>query len=151
MNSFCFCRLLEDWSAQNPAPNTVNRTTQKKFIWDCSKCGSSYEATPFNRFHYGTGCHNCANPRKIPGSLGLLVDVRPDLVEEFDETANTVSVSTLTCGSKYKAVWRCKECHCQWTAPVFNRVALGKGCPQSSCMQLKRQRTRWIDVPRVSE
>lgn len=146
-----FSRLLRDWSAQNPAPDTVNRTTAKKFIWDCPECGSSYKTSPLERFKYGSGCPTCARLRMGPGSQRLLVDARPDLAAEYDETASTVSVSTLTCGSAFKAVWRCKECHCQWTARVSHRVGRSTGCPRSSCVLLKKLRSRGIAASRTSE
>ena len=67
---------------------------------------------------------------------GLLKDVRPDLAEEYETETNSKPVDSVTCGSKIRANWKCKECGRLFQRRIWERVRY-LGCP--SCTSEKKQ------------
>jgi hypothetical protein len=58
----------------------------------------------------------------------LLVDARPDLVEQWDGRLNGRAPELIRLGSSKKVWWVCEKNH-HWQATVSNRVYRGSGCP----------------------
>lgn len=101
--------------------------SSKKVWWKCSECGYEWEAIIKNRVK-GTGCPNCSlkliGKNKITALIkknGSLADNRPDLVEEWDYEKNlNIKPNEITCGSKKKVWWKCKNGH-EWESTIYNR------------------------------
>ena len=55
--------------------------------------------------------------------------VRPDLLNEWDYTKNTLKPSEVAARSGKKAYWKCSVCGNEWTAVIASRSA-GAGCPK---------------------
>ncbi|MCR5099154.1 MAG: zinc-ribbon domain-containing protein [Lachnospiraceae bacterium] len=57
----------------------------------------------------------------------LMMEVKPELLDEWSDKNEGVDPKTLTFGSGYRAWWRCREGH-EWQAEVKARIK-GGGCP----------------------
>lgn len=83
-------------------------------------------------------CGIAAQEAKVRKGLGwgvvgyrrqpLLVDARPDLVQQWDARLNGGLPELIRLGSSKKVWWVCEENH-HWQATVSNRVYRGSGCP----------------------
>lgn len=59
--------------------------------------------------------------------MNKVIDLYPELCEEFDQKVNTIKLADLSKGSHKKVWWKCKKGH-KWQAEICNRVS-GTGCP----------------------
>ena len=137
--------MLKEWHPDNPPPETISRGSGKICKFVCFNCGQMYKTSPMLRITHErsdtmNGCPQCGRAKRGRNRLALLMDVLPTLAEEYDRQANSRPLESLTCGSGYKAQWRCATCGNKWTTQVFLRANLGYGCPQPSCIKQTRLR-----------
>ena len=147
---FCSCRsiaadskLLQEWHPDNPDPATVAQASGlQKYKWRCTagRGHTDYEATPANRSSYVNGCPACWKERMRKRSHGSLAEQRPDLAAEWDPARNGGPPGQLTCGSDFRAWWRCSQCGHSWQARVARRAVEGSGCP--NCWPSNRTKLR---------
>ena len=150
LRRFCSCRsiaadsrLLEAWHPDNPKPATVAQASGlQKYKWRCTagRGHADYEATPNMRSTNGTGCPACATEQHRKVSHSSLAEQRPDLAAEWDAARNGGPPGHLTCGSDFRAWWRCSHCGHRWQTVVRSRTVLGSNCP--SCQENNRMKPR---------
>ena len=104
-------------------PVTVNRGSDKRFIWKCS-LSHKWKASVGDRTS-GKGCPACSNRTVVVG-FNDLATTNPELAAEADGWDATTVVGKS--GKKMK--WKCKIGH-SWSASIDNR-AKGTGCPVCS-------------------
>ena len=108
-------------------PLEVMPGTNRKYWWQCSKCGQEWEATPNTRTYNKSGCPYCSGLKAIPG-LTDLATVNPVLAAEWHPTKNgELSPSDVTASSG-KKVWWLGKCGHEWQAVIRDRDD-GHGCP----------------------
>lgn len=118
--------LVSEWSPLNPLRATeVSRGSSEKVRW-CGACTHEWEASPKARIQQRQGCPVCAG-NSVRAGINDLKHLRPDIAAEwYDERRSPEDV---TCGSRYRARWRCAEGHV-WMTAVHNRTGPGNtGCP----------------------
>ena len=126
-----------DWEKNNELGLDVSRLTcgmNIKVNWRCQKCGCCWTTTINNR-NRGTGCPECAQrqrsaTRRTPKQGNAMLDIRPELIEDWDYKRNTISPNELNAGSDTKVWWRCHICKHSWQTSVYNRARLSRNCPQ---------------------
>jgi len=109
-------------------PTELAPTCNTRVWWRCRKDPShQWEMSINARVMRNISCPYCRT-RKFPRG-SLMTEVRPDLVEEFDNDRNDVPVSSLMYGSDKIIWWKCKKdpSH-KWQASVRFRVR-GACCP----------------------
>lgn len=53
----------------------------------------------------------------------------PQIIDEWDNDKNKVSLHQVTKGTHYMAWWICKKCNYHWQAMIYSRCS-GSGCPR---------------------
>jgi Probable Zinc-ribbon domain len=107
--------------------------SDKRFWWQCSKCGHEWETKLDKRVKLGQGCRKCSAARRAkaqatpkPGqSLAVLM---PQLAAEWHPTLNpdrTPSDVVPTSGAL--VWWLCPSCQHEWRTSVYRR-SVGIGC-----------------------
>jgi rubrerythrin len=136
--------LMKEWdySKNNIDPKSITSGSDAKAWWTCSSCGYSWKANIGNRTSRKSGCPSCAKNTVIQGKNDLKTK-RPDLLEEWDYSKNTITPSSVSEHSGKKVWWNCSVCGESWYAPVSDRSS-GHGCP--ACGGTKR---KWVfeDIP----
>ena len=140
------CRLSLEWHKSNPPADGIALGSNARFLWCCPECEYEYEAVVSHRSKRGSGCPECARNKMGPGRLGLLKDERPDLAEEYDDKANSKPLDSLTCGSEFKAAWKCKVCKNSFQQKVRERAKKNAGCPL--CASRERQERKETQASR---
>lgn len=103
----------------------ITKSNGKLAWWICPKCKSSYDAT-VNQRRKGQKCPYCSGRRV--NDTNSLASLNPKLASEWVRAENEdLSPANVTCGSKYKILWRCKVGH-EWNASI-DRRSRGDGCP----------------------
>ena len=121
-----------DWKENNKIkilPNKIFWGSAKKIHWCCSN-GHKWITSIRHRTLRGTNCPYCSNKKILPG-YNDLKSQRPDLMQEWDWTKNTLDPTTLGFQSNKKVWWKCKYGH-SWEAKISNRYN-GRGCPICRC------------------
>jgi hypothetical protein len=96
--------------------------------WKCLN-GHVFKASISNR-RRGDGCPFCSG-RKITVGKNDLQTTHPEMASELVEIDST----SISSGSGYKALWRCKLGH-EWRTSVANRAISGTACPVCSGQKL---------------
>ena len=121
--------LLDDWDyAMNDSitPETVSIGSTKRVWWKCKK-GHSYQLSVGQKTH-GQGCTLCAGRICVSG-INDLATMRPDLLKEWDYTANEeINPHNIYYKSNIRAQWKCELGHV-WNTSVVSRTEMGTGCP----------------------
>lgn len=151
--------MLKDWHPENPGAETIAIGSHKRVKWRCNECDAEWEQEPRYKAEE-SGCPMCvkksraALKEQITGKKqqqpGLMKDVRPDLVAQYDPE-NEVPLEEVTHGSKYKAAWICKDCGHKWLARVCNRVLKNNGCPTVECQRKTRAQRKAAKVAALKE
>lgn len=126
-----------DWKKNNELNLDVSKLTcgmNIKVGWHCQTCGYRWITTINNR-NRGTGCPNCAqkqrsSTRRIPKKGNSMLDIRPELIKDWDFDRNIVSPNEINSGSDVKVWWKCHICKHSWQTTVYNRARLNRNCPQ---------------------
>lgn len=127
-NSLEFYRpdLLIEWSDKNTVNmGSVNKGSNKQYIWCCQVCFSEYGSSPKDRFR-GNGCPFCSGLRV--NETNSLQSVRPDILKEWDYDQNEVKPHTINYKSNLKVHWVCNMGH-KWATRVNHRTITGSNCP----------------------
>ena len=122
-------------------PNQIVGSSTVKMWWQCEH-GHEWQSRVVDRTKTRTGCPICSGNQILEG-FNDLASLRPDLMQEWHPTKNTVSASTIGQNSSRKVWWRCSEGH-EWEAIVANR-ARGSGCPICS-KQKSTPKQRFFEV-----
>ena len=123
------CRLAAEWHHDNPAPESIAQGSKRAFLWTCPACKHDYKAEPGHRSNRFSGCPLCARERQVKGGRPLFKDDRPDLAAEFVSQENSRSLESLTCGSSFRATFKCRDCGTKFQRTVWERVRANMGCP----------------------
>lgn len=122
--------IVSEWNCEKNGsirPEFVNRNSNLKYYWICSKCGHSYLASPSSR-NRGTGCPACAG-RVVQAGFNDLATKKPDLLKEWDYEKNgEIKPDSLFYRSKEVVWWKCKSGH-SWQKSVYSRSKNRSGCP----------------------
>lgn len=124
-------QLAAQWGANNSkTPHEVTFGSSYYASWRCDQ-GHVWNAQVGSRARLGAGCPYCANKAVLRG-FNDLATISPALAAEWDSTdgANDRTPSDVTCGSNYRAGWRCRRGH-RWNALIRTRLG-GHGCPDCS-------------------
>ena len=115
--------LAEEWNYKKNrdlTPSDVTCGSDKKVWWKCRN-GHEWEATVDKR-NRGRKCPFCSKAKS-------LATVKPELAIEWNHEKNgDLTPNDVTCGSKKKVWWKCKEGH-EWEASIDNRNR-GTRCPK---------------------
>jgi hypothetical protein len=104
-------------------PQEVLPGSARRVWWRCSTCAHEW-CTRVSSRSRGTGCPRCARR----GRKGIrLIDVRPNVREEWVDDRNGPFDPTIVAGSERRFWWRCCEGH-EWEAQAAQR-SRGQGCP----------------------
>lgn len=119
--------------AANVAPNY-----SKKVWWRCDTCGYEFQMTPNKRVSAKQGCKYCAkrrtseayHKRSLNSGMNTVAEQRPDLLLEWDyeKNATICEPNDITIGNPKNVHWICSRCGYKWSASVYTRAKLGRGC-----------------------
>lgn len=132
-------KLAKEWNAQKNGdltPDMVTIRNGKSVWWKCPKCGHEWKTSVAHRSE-GKGCPVCGrqkcNQSRSKYYLqknGSFVDVKPELLEEWDFKKNgDLDPYLLSAHNGRKVWWICKKCGHSWEAYVCNRTDKNSGCP----------------------
>lgn len=145
-------KLAEEWIIQkngNLTPNMVTIRNGKNVWWKCSKCGHEWKTSVAHRSE-GKGCPVCGRQKCDQSRSkyylkknGSFIDVKPELLEEWDfEKNGDLDPYLLTAHNGRKVWWKCKKCGHTWMAYISNRTSRGSGCPYCKKKILGEVQTR---------
>lgn len=140
--------ILEQWDNKKNYPLTpydVSHGSEKKVFWHCDKCGHNWVRNICNTTAKKRGCPQCARQERVNkmqktriAKTGSFAEVHPELLKEWDYSANTVLPEEVSPKSNQKVWWKCDICKESYCTRISLRV-LGHGC--SKCSRLKRIKT----------
>lgn len=128
--------IADEWNYnknESLLPENILFGSAKSVWWICQN-GHEWTASPSQRISVGTKCPKCSRSghiikRREQSELQLLVDVCPDLVNEWDYSKNTnIDIETMLSSSTQRVYWKCSRGH-SWSASVYNRAIAKTGCP----------------------
>jgi hypothetical protein len=132
-----FPDIAKEWSEKNIlTPDKVTAGSNKKYFWECSKCGYSWKARPARRTSSNkTGCPACDN--KVVTSTNNLAVKFPEIAKEWSKK-NRLTAYEIVPGSNKKGLWECAKCCHEWEARPNDRTSDGNGCPECSKGKFER-------------
>lgn len=107
---------------------SLTKGSHKSVEWKCN-VGHVYSQAVYRKALAGYGCPVCSNRIIVPG-VNDLATLHPELAMELHPD-NKLDPTTVSPGSKKKALWQCSEGH-SWETTVGKRVSRGDGCPVHS-------------------
>lgn len=109
-------------------PDSIGVDSKIKFWWHCTNGKPhSFQATIAKRVNGGLQCAVC-HGKQMAYDRSLEANY-PQLANEWC-TENDKRPSEVSCGSEYKAKWKCPNpSHPIYEAAVYNRAHLHSGCP----------------------
>ena len=122
--------LIQEWNYEKNGslrPEELLAGTARKVWWKCSTCGYEWRASIASRTS-GVGCPLCSNKTVVCG-INDLATLRPDLLEEWLYSRNTISPSEVSIGSGKEVWWKCRVCGNEWKTRVADRTGKKNGCP----------------------
>lgn len=129
-----FPEIAVEWNDTRDA-TTVSPYSGYSAQWKCRNCSSEWKATVSNRTRLGNGCPYCAGKIVLSGKTDLLT-THPEVLSIWSPD-NTVPISEVSAGSRYRALWLCTVCGNEWKAAV-NSIIRGRGCPYCSGSKVLR-------------
>jgi hypothetical protein len=134
-----FPSLSGEWDRARNGRLTPGKVAAKSHLsvwWRCRRDEAHlWKARIDDRTHHEAGCPICEGKAAVPpgareGRLNALADRSPDLVLEWDRERNAATTpAAVSCGSHFKAWWRCRRNRThRWQAAIYDR-SRGKGCP----------------------
>lgn len=145
-------KLASEWNYERNGilrPSQITIRNGKKVWWICPICGNEYQSTVAHRSE-GKGCPICGRKKSDIGRRkcflkknGSFLDVKPQLIEEWDYEKNEgVDPLLVTAHNDKKYWWKCSKCGHSWLAIVSNRVDKGSGCPICKKQLLSKSSSR---------
>jgi len=127
-----FRLVLRDWdeAANDRKPESLTAGSGYKAHWKCHRCGHTWDAPVAQRTVRQTRCQRCSTERA--DGLYALASVRPDLVREWDATANVPLRPDKIKATYDKTVrWICPDDpeHLPYRMSPFTRAKVPVGCP----------------------
>lgn len=122
--------IAKEWNYEknNIKPSDVTSGSNKLVWWRCEE-GHEWKASIKSRTN-GEKCPYCSNKKVLFGYNDLYTysvkENRLDLINEFDNEKNALSLEDITPGSKKKVWWKCPNGH-SYQATAYRRVN-GSGC-----------------------
>jgi len=121
-----------DWDKNITTPDKVQKYDDILIWWKCSKCGHSWQETPFNRISYHENCPKC-NPKYNEKSVygykfctlkkTSLLAKSPKIAKDWDiEKNHNVDASHVSNIYSDKVFWKCHKCGHSWEESVYNRT-----------------------------
>lgn len=109
-------------------PETIGINSTIRFWWHCTNGQPhSFQATIAKRVNGGVQCAIC-HGKQMAYDRSLEANY-PQLAKEWSPD-NDKKPSAVSCGSEYKAKWRClNPSHPIYEASVYSRAHLHSGCP----------------------
>lgn len=105
--------------------------TSRKVWWKCKE-GHSWEQSIDTRVKLGSNCKLCKS------KIDSFINVRPDLLSEWDYSKNIdLDPTYLTRGSNKKIWWRCSNCGNSFKTELYRRVQ-GSKCSKCRVRMLKQ-------------
>lgn len=107
-------------------PKNISTHSNLKVWWKCNK-NHEWQSVVSN-ISKGSGCPFCSGHKATnETSFG---NNYPELLKEWDYIKNELKPNEITCQSKKKVWWKCKDQH-EWQTTVQNRTK-GSRCPYCS-------------------
>ena len=104
-------------------PKKISKFSNLKVWWQCNK-NHEWQSVISN-ISKGSGCPFCSGRRATyESSFG---NIYPEILKEWDYVKNELNPFEVTCKSKKKVWWKCKENHL-WQTSIQNRTK-GSQCP----------------------
>ncbi len=115
----------------------------KKYWWQCVKCGYEWSATIVHRKFSKSGCPLCANKVLVPGVNDLATKF-PIVAKEWDYEKNyPLTPSEIHSGSNKKVWWKCSACGKSWERSVIRRTIYNTdGCRNCNSTN-ERKNKKW--------
>nr|WP_302945500.1 zinc-ribbon domain-containing protein [uncultured Prevotella sp.] len=144
--------IAQEWNYEKNkglTPDMITIRNGKSVWWKCSICGYEWKTSVAHRSE-GKGCPICGR-KKCDQSRsqyylnknGSFVDIKPELLEEWDfEKNGDLNPQLLTAHNGRKVWWKCKKCGHSWMAYISNRTSRGSGCPYCKKKKLGEVQTR---------
>lgn len=104
--------------------------SDEHFIWKCSICGYSWDASVRNTANSSCNCPNCMGRKAIPG-VNTLAALRPDIANNWG-SGNAKTPDEVLCKSYFWANWCCPNCKGEYKAYVADMVNGKARCPYCS-------------------
>ncbi len=123
---FCNKKIMSIWNFEKNNsidPRKLGKNSSKRVWWKCIE-NHEWESIISN-INRGSGCPFCSGHK--PTYETSFGNKHPDLLEEWDYSKNNLSPYKISCQSKKKVWWKCKDQH-QWQSTVQTRTK-GSRCP----------------------
>ncbi len=122
-------------------PREVTPYSNRRVWWRCEQ-GHTYRAPISHRTAREDGCPYCAG-RRVMAGFNDLATLEPEIAAEWHPELNApLTAEDVTCGSRRKIWWQCREGHI-WRAVVYSRTGSKRcGCPICAG-RVKGQRRRY--------
>jgi rubrerythrin len=118
---------LWDYNKNNPLlPSEVTSKSSLRVHWKCPICQYEWETAISNQMT-SRGCPQCNN--SVVSDQYNFAFLYPELLEEWDYTANDILPNALMPFSHEKRGWVCKVCGHKWQSSTAHRID-GNGCPE---------------------
>lgn len=133
--------VAKEWDVEKNGgveASEVAYKSNKKAWWRCSICGNEWEMVIASHSIRGAGCPKCKRAkadriRYAPKDGQSLSDKYPEIADEWDVDKNEGRLpGEYTCGSDYKAWWRCPDYGHSYQRPIQRRTSREDGCPYCS-------------------
>lgn len=130
--------LIDQWCYElniNIDPtNILYNTSTIKYWWKCKNNHNWQRALSDIINRSRNNCPYCTNKKVLIG-YNDLETLRPDLINEFNNNKNIVSMNKYSVTSNKKVWWTCKFGH-DWEAVIGSRTLQNTGCPVCSNLQV---------------
>ena len=146
--------LIREWDYKKNteiglSPDSLVVGSNKYAFWICSECGNEWRAQIAKRGIRGQGCPICGKAKskqnrveKQIAEQGSLLDLFPEIANEWDSEKNQRKPNEVLSGSNAKAFWKCGQCGYRWTAQICKRTVRGQGCPICAKEKLAKAQKR---------
>ena len=128
-----FPEKVKEWDIEKNGdivPDMVNSSSIVKYWWKCEK-GHSYQMTPANKCHHGSGCPICSGKQILSGFNDLKTR-NPEIAKDWDYDKNyPLQADEVSPFSNKKYWWICSEGHSYCASPN-NRISNKSNCPYCS-------------------
>ena len=134
--------LLDEWDYSlngDLNPKELYRSSNENVWWKCKEDSRhQWQATVKRRVYNHTGCLYCAG--KLVLEEESFAAKHPDLMQEWDwEKNKNLDPKSLSCGSKKKAYWICKNNPSHtWRVDLYHRSYNRTGCRK--CANLNKEK-----------
>ena len=112
----------------NLTPSEISRGSNKKYWWQCRKCGYEWQARVADRTIDNNGCPACANKVVVLG-FNDLESQFPEIAKEWNYEKNgDLKPNAVTSKSAKKVWWKCSFGH-EYLQGIELKTVRQYGCP----------------------